>query len=257
MKIEKINENQIRCTLNKDDLSDRQLRISELAYGTEKAKELFRDMMQQASYEVGFEADDIPLMIEAIPVSSECLVLVITKVEDPEELDTRFSKFSSDQDIEELNFDDDIENDDAYADEIINCVGSLEDLEHTEKEFIPLSETVPHHDTKEGDGTASDTAVINIAKVYSFHQLSDLTALAKHIVYAYDGLNSVYKDPATGIYYLIISKTNQSLTSFNKICNIVSEYGKAEHSMYATFSYYEEHFEPIIKDNALQVLLTI
>ena len=38
MKIEKINENQIRCTLNKDDLVDRQLRISELAYGTEKAK---------------------------------------------------------------------------------------------------------------------------------------------------------------------------------------------------------------------------
>ena len=50
--------------------------------------------MQQASYEVGFEADDIPLMIEAIPISSDCIVLIITKVENPEELDTRFSKFS-------------------------------------------------------------------------------------------------------------------------------------------------------------------
>lgn len=48
-------------------------------------------MMQQASYEFGFDADDIPLMIEAIPLNSECIVLVITKVEDPEELDTRFS----------------------------------------------------------------------------------------------------------------------------------------------------------------------
>jgi len=67
MKIEKVNDHQIRCTLTKADLADRELKISELAYGTEKAKSLFRDMMQQASLKFGFEAEDIPLMIEAIP----------------------------------------------------------------------------------------------------------------------------------------------------------------------------------------------
>ena len=69
MKIERINDNQIRCTLTKKDLADRQIKLSELAYGTEKAKALFRDMMQQASFECGFDAEDIPLMIEAIPIS--------------------------------------------------------------------------------------------------------------------------------------------------------------------------------------------
>lgn len=49
MKIEKVNENQIRCTLTREDLASRELKISELAYGTEKAKSLFRDMMQQAN----------------------------------------------------------------------------------------------------------------------------------------------------------------------------------------------------------------
>ena len=48
MKIEKVNDHQIRCTLTKADLADRELKISELAYGTEKAKSLFKDMMQQA-----------------------------------------------------------------------------------------------------------------------------------------------------------------------------------------------------------------
>mgnify|MGYP002508081809 CR=1 FL=1 len=33
-------------------------------------------------------------MIEAIPLNAECIVLIITKVEDPEELDTRFSRFA-------------------------------------------------------------------------------------------------------------------------------------------------------------------
>lgn len=93
MKIEKVNENQIRCTLTREDLAERQIKLSELAYGTEKAKMLFRDMMQQAAYEFGFEADDIPLMIEAIPLSADTIILVITKVEYPEELDTRFPGF--------------------------------------------------------------------------------------------------------------------------------------------------------------------
>ncbi len=121
MKIERVNENQIRCTLNKDDLASRQLKISELAYGSDKAKELFRDMMQQASYEVGFEAEDIPLMIEAIPISADCIVLIVTKVENPEELDARFSKFSPSDDGE-YDYDDD------YSDmETINDSSSYTD----------------------------------------------------------------------------------------------------------------------------------
>ena len=94
MKIEKISDNQIRFTLTGEDLAARQIKLSELAYGTEKARNLFREMMQQAASQVGFEADNIPLMIEAIPMSEGSIVLVVTKVENPEELDTRFSGFA-------------------------------------------------------------------------------------------------------------------------------------------------------------------
>ena len=59
MRIEKINDNQIRCTLTKTDLADRQLHLSELAYGTEKAKNLFRDMMQQASLDFGLDRKSV------------------------------------------------------------------------------------------------------------------------------------------------------------------------------------------------------
>ena len=121
MKIEKISDTQIRCTLDKQDLAERQLRLSELAYGSEKAKALFQDLMMQATYECGFEAEDTPLMIEAIPVNADCLVLVITKVEDPDELDTRFSNFTpfseKSEEFPELPF-----KPAALADEILNCV---------------------------------------------------------------------------------------------------------------------------------------
>lgn len=38
-------------------------------------------MVEQANYEFGFETNDIPLMVEAIPLPSESIVLIITKVE--------------------------------------------------------------------------------------------------------------------------------------------------------------------------------
>ena len=77
MKIERINENQIRCTLTSLDLSSRNLNLGELAYGSEKARSLFREMIQKASNEVGFDAEDIPLMVEAIPLSGESVMLVL------------------------------------------------------------------------------------------------------------------------------------------------------------------------------------
>ncbi len=94
MKIEKLNDNQIRCTLTREDLLSRHIKLSELAYGTEKTKALFHDMMSQASRDFGFEAEDMPVMIEAIPLSPEKIVLIITKVDCPDELDTRFSEFT-------------------------------------------------------------------------------------------------------------------------------------------------------------------
>lgn len=148
MKIEKISENQIRCTLNKADLSERHLKISELAYGSDKAKELFRDMMEQANIDFGFDADNIPLMIEAIPTSKDSIVLLITKVDNPDDMDAKLDRFGlSDLDA---SLDDGLEEDneeDSVSPDIIDCFEQLHELmdEAHDKEtgeFIPLSEAI-------------------------------------------------------------------------------------------------------------------
>ena len=157
MKIEKVNDHQIRCTLTKADLADRELKISELAYGTEKAKNLFRDMMQQASQKFGFEAEDIPLMIEAIPLSSDCIVLIITKVEDPEELDTRFSKFAPSMD------DDDEFDPEEIAGDSQDSTDSIFDLFRQIQESRRAS-----LDSASKGGAASDSADTAAAKTEAF-----------------------------------------------------------------------------------------
>ena len=94
MKIEKINDRQIRCVLTKEELENRKIKLSELVSGSEKARGLLRDMMVQASKELGFSFNNNPLMIEAVPTGKDQLVLIITRVDDPGELDKRFGHMS-------------------------------------------------------------------------------------------------------------------------------------------------------------------
>lgn len=259
MKIERISDNQIRCTLNSFDLSVRDMNLGELAYGTEKARNLFREMIQKASTEVGFDAEDIPLMVEAIPLSNESVMLVITKIEDPEELDTRFAKFtpSSDEEDEDMDFLDLLKERSEGADDIMDAFRSL-----TEGSLKPAgSQTDEDEDEEEDDGgeeaTAADPSELNMVRVYAFTSLDDVSAAALVLNDMYWGQNTLYKEPREGVYLLVVNKSNHTPLEFNKVCNILSEYGRKVKSSAATEAFFEEHLEVIIKNSALQILASI
>ncbi len=252
MKIEKVNDHQIRCTLTREDLANREIKISELAYGTDKAKSLFRDMMQQAAYECGFEAEDIPLMIEAIPLNSECIVLIVTKVEDPEELDTRFSKFAPSVHDEEDLDDEDLS--DLYtdgADEVLNMLRKLNE-EDASGEMV-----TEDNDSSVTPPAREETSAKISSQIFAFPSLNEVTRLAHVVNPFYQGVNSLYKDENAGVYLLLLSSVNTTAATFNRVCNIVSEYGSATHSVLSTMAYLEEHFEPLIKEHAIEVLAGI
>lgn len=252
MKIEKVNEQQIRCTLTREDLINRQLKISELAYGTEKAKNLFRDLMQQAACECGFEAEDIPLMIEAVPLNAECIVLIVTKVEDPEEIDTRFAKFAPSVHDEEYGLDNDEDNEalmEAFADsadEVLNLLRRMNGTEDAADSLQPVTanSTDP---SQPGSERAS-------SRLYSFRSLREASRLARVAGASRKGCNSLYKDGTTGAYLLHLHPGDSDISEYNRLCNLISEYASPEKISNATGAYLEEHCEPIIKNNALKTL---
>ena len=262
MKIEKVNDHQIRCTLTKADLIDRELKISELAYGTEKAKNLFRDMMQQASFECGFEAENIPLMIEAIPLNAECIVLIITKVEDPEELDTRFSKFApSIHDAEEDGAEEPAESYLEGADDVLDLFKKLHEnkLKNSYEGETAQNTEVPSSlaDLSTGSESVALALEADLTKVFSFPHLSELTRLAHVLKNFYRGTNSLYSSRESGNYSLILTKSGHSPEEFNKVCNIISEYGVPEKYFSGTEAYLNVHCELFIADHALQSLALI
>ncbi len=244
MKIEKVNDYQIRCTLTSDDLADRQIKLSELVYGSDKTKKLFRDMMQQASIQFGFEAEDIPLMIEAIPLNSGCLVLVITKVEDPEELDTRFSNFApsihdeEEEDEPEMDFGSSLIAE--SAEEMMNLFRKMK------KAGMP---------EKASDAPAvADSSSDSICVLYTFKTLTNLMRVSRILASGTQLSSSLYKNPEDGQYVLIVHKDHVEPTEFNRICNTISEYGKGMRMNGSSVAFLEEHYEALIKEHAIESL---
>lgn len=244
VKIEKINDTQIRCTLTSEDLADRQLKLSELAYGSEKAKDLFRDMMLQAQDQFGFEADNVPLMIEAIPITPDSIVLIITKVEDPEELDTRFSRFSpASPDLLDDSQKDMIPD---GADEVLDLFQKL--LEHR------LKNTPTEKRDQQAEVLANE---LDMHKSYLFHRMNPILDVARILSGHYHGENSLYKNPETGDYYLLVSKSDHKPEEFNKVCNILSEYGTSAKYSPSGEAYMKEHYTLLMEHYALQQLALI
>ena len=235
MKIEKLNDNQIRCTLTRADLAARHLQLSELAYGTEKAKSLFRDMMQQAAFEFGFEAEDLPLMIEAIPASADSIVLVITKVEDPEELDTRFSKFAPSSGSDWDSSKKDVLNKLEGADTL------LELLDKVKEKFG--NSVVP-----DGKEEAPAQPPKDVLRLFSFPTMNSVLKAVHLLSSIYSGSNTLYKDPEEDVYILAMTQSDHSINDFNRICNMLSEYGSMEVSSGATLAFLEEHCDMVVSD---------
>lgn len=238
MKIEKLNDNQIRCTLTHADLADRQLKLSELVCGTEKAKSLFQDMMKQASAEFGFEAEDMPLMIEAVPASSDTIVLIITKVDNPEELDSKFSKFGAsfgDTDQKKKQVLDRLEG----ADDIMDLIQKVTDA---------VCDTRKEKEKKEKDFKI---------RLFSFATLDSVILASKLLNDFYHGVNTLYKDVEDDVFLLALSQSEHTSSEFYKVCNMLSEYGASEPVTNTILAFLEEHCEIIVSTNAIQQLANI
>lgn len=229
MKIEKLNDNQIRCTLTREDLAQRNLQISELAYGSEKTQNLFREMVRQADYEYGFETDNIPLVVEAIPMNSDCIVLIITKIDDPEELDTRFSRFTQSSvsaDSEE------------YADED-------EDFPPAMRE--PAKPAAPSFDEMLKKALTEDAPKHSF--MFSFNSVSDVMDFAAQTS-AYPGESSLYKS-AEGVYLLVLSVGNATKDEFRNVCLIASEYSSGRSIPTMNREYMNDHYDVLVANDAI------
>lgn len=218
MKAERINKNQIRFTLNKADLQARQLKITDLSYGSDKTKALFDDMMQQAITEFGFDATSgKPLMIEAIPISEESLMITVTQVNGHEDL---LSLFRS------------------------NLPGVDEGA----------GETTFNFDQKESTNTQADRKETSI--IYTFSSFQDVLAAARLISPSLRLRNMLYRDEKNGIYYLHLQYSRLN-SQIRYVMTLLTEYAANVSKDPLWISHIHEHYRLAVHSRALQHLAAL
>lgn len=231
MKIEKLNENQLKFTLAPEDLTVRGLILSELAYGSEKTNELYNELLNKALVEFGFQNEDSAVMIEAIPTSSGSLILIVTRNHPNDDLDARFSSFSPDR-------------------------GKHAVLEEPDNDFIPLPDIIknktsaPEPEVNNSNPISRESNI----KIYSCSSLEVIIELAARVKDIFIGKSSVYKNTKNNQYFLILEKAPSDKSNFGKVCTVASEYTTPVRTNYATVSVLKEHYEKIIDSDAIEVL---
>ncbi len=231
MKIERLNENQLRFTVWTKDLPDEDFTIADLAGQTEKADELIKYMMNKAKEEFGFVFDEQPIVVEAIPVNKDCIVFLITKVEGDDEQD----KFSYISKLKKQAMD--------MAKGLKN--GSIElkddDAPAEEPEKVPQPQDLK-------------TGKVLPYMIYTTRDMENFVTAAKIVCDFYDSDNTLYKNESDISYYLVVSHNRNSEDEFTYLCDTLREFSEPYRFTYTTKYYFEEHYKKIIDGDALQTL---
>lgn len=257
LKIEKIGDNQIKCLLNRNDISSRNINFDEFVYGTEEANKLFNEILEYARDNFDFFPENAPLVIEAIPLKGNALSIIITKTEEPEELDTRFSKFTpTPEDVENAVNDSIALTSDRLrkANEALSLLSSFTDeliFQAMRNSVNNSNENAPENSlTKEDVKKISDKNDISLAFV--FENIDKLIALCKVIAPKYHDKSFVYRKNSE--FYLLINSKGHTPEEFNQICNTICEYGAHTTIKKNTKAYFSEHFETILENDAISKL---
>ena len=224
MKLERMNDSQIRCMLTAGDLEKRRLSLGELAYCTERASRLFHELIDQACDELDFDPGGHPVAIEAIPVSNDCLMLLITRVEDPPELDSRFARFTEPGD------------EDAQED-LTESVYRAEDGETS----FP-SGKVP-------DPFEEGSRI----RTFSFQDVDAVCAYCSALPEGLQLGSMLLKDPVSGRILLVLTDTD-STPDYQCACALACDHAPLLQTGPDPLPFFREHYRILIREDALQVL---
>ena len=184
-------------------------------------------------------------------LSSEKIVVIITKVESPDELDTRFSNFTQFETEED-------ESDDGLPLDLDADSIDTSDVDDTATQFLQLLQRLRQEQNaskqkKRNDRNRQRTAIQSGPHVHlCWSRCIILAAEALHGFY--QGKNTLYKNPQEHTYHLIVHQSQHTISEFNRIINLICSYLKPQKYTAGLQAFYEEHFQKIIRGNALQQL---
>jgi len=222
MKIERISNNEIKFTLTESDLRDRDMRLNELSYGSEKTQELFREIMERAAIECDFHTShETPLIIEAIPVDHGSIMILVTKVANPGDLKGRL----------------------GYP----PILGNHRNVSRTrQKKGAVMPPPL-------GADAANQRPSHPKHIIFEFQSFENVTNACLRVSGTYIGSNALFK--YADKYYLVFENDNVRMSAGQE--NILKEYSNKFSSLEISKMFLLEHGEMVVDGNAVGILSSV
>ena len=109
--------------------------------------------------------------------------------------------------------------------------------------------------TEEKETTETDRELpSNLVRMFTCADLDAIILAAEALHGFYQGKNTLYKNPQEHTYHLIVHQSQHTISEFNRVINLICSYLKPQKYTAGLQAFYEEHFQKIIRGNALQQL---
>ncbi len=248
MRFEKINENKLKIELSREDLMERNIKLSDIAFGAENSRQVLHEIMAQAFEELDFEADNKPLVIEAVPTSGFSINIFITKIKDEAEFEENMSKVSQqgDKNVDGLKLLEKFAND---FEKLISKSGmdALDDITGSNPKNNNKSQP-----TKQDNKVKEKSILEKTEIIYKFDVLDNVIDLAKAINTDYKGKSTLYKHDEK--FYLLLNAKGYEKIDIVKLRLVLDEFGEFVSTHKVAQGFLNEHGSVIVKSDVFKKL---
>lgn len=283
MRFEKINENKVKIELTKEDLVKHNIKLTDIAFGSDSSRRVLHDIMTQAFDELEFEPDNLPLVIEAVPTSSFSINIFITKMRTEEEFEANVEKVAkqNEKNLQGLNLLEKFTNDfekmtkDIIGDDIdISTIFKdseddlLELVEELDKDSKNSKDAVSIKSNKSNEEKAkvmkekliekdkikkTKVSILNKTEIiYKFEKIDDIIALSHSLAKFYTGKSRLYKHE--DVYYILFDAKGYEKLDIVKLRLTLDEFGEFVSTHKVAKGFLNEHGKVILKSDVLKKL---
>ncbi len=259
MRFEKINENKLKIELSREDLMERNIKLSDIAFGAENSRQVLHEIMAQAFEELDFEADNKPLVIEAVPTSGFSINIFITKIKDEAEFEESMSKVAQqgEKNLDGLKLLEKFAND---FEQLISNTGAeaLDEMAGVKPKSNGVASGAGKilaskaQDSKQNDNQKDKTILEKTEIIYKFDALDNVIDLSKAINNDYKGKSTLYKHDEK--FYLLLNAKGYEKIDIVKLRLLLDEFGEFVSTHKIAQGYLNEHGSIILKTDVFKKL---
>lgn len=247
MDFRRINEKTVRCVVSHEEMAAYGLEIEDFFNDREKSRAFLESVVEQAHEEVGYEVTGSMISMQLMRLPNKDLAIT-------------FTEGREDNIIDMLQYIRNIigGNENSIIDEIfqrMHAMSAGEKAEAMQKLIETCEEGINGEEKKEQVYRPSKRP--QYISIFAFENLAEVEELAGQLGEEYKINNRLFKDEVEGTYYLVIKKGRLSMDNYNIVRTTALEYGTLVSDETGFMKYVEEHYQAVIKKDALSVLRSL